>query len=358
MSKAAELAALIGSQSALSNRNMIINGGFQCWQRATSATTITSNGYHTTDRWNVNYGSTGLSHTQEQSSDTPTGFGYSLKVTATTQYSLGAADSYELDHRFEGQNLQQIKKGTSDAESVTLSFWVKSSLTGTFICAFNDLDTSGQRMVSGSYTISSANTWEYKTITFPPDTTGAFNNDNGLSARIIFCLAAGSNYTSGTLATSWEASAGGANTYVGQTNLFGTLNATWQVAGIQMEIGEQATPFEHKSFGDELAACQRYYTEIQKASGQAINTSQTVLCGVFPTEMRATPTASLSAALTIWQLGIAGSKGQSSSNISVNSTINSGSVFNAECGNFSSLTLHTATAVAGGDQPLKFDAEL
>ncbi len=294
MSKAAELAALIGSQSALSNRNLIINGGFQCWQRATSATTITSNGYHTTDRWNVNYGSTGLSHTQEQSSDTPTGFGYSLKVTATTQYSLGAADSYELDHRFEGQNLQQIKKGTSDAESVTLSFWVKSSLTGTFICAFNDLDTSGQRMVSGSYTISSANTWEYKTITFPPDTTGAFNNDNGLSARIIFCLAAGSNYTSGTLATSWEASAGGANTYVGQTNLFGTLNATWQVAGIQMEVGEQATPFEHRSFGDELAACQRYYTENSSASAyQAFIPSgltERQFYTFFPVSMRANPT--------------------------------------------------------------------
>ena len=241
-------------------RNLIINGAVQLWQRATSETTITSNGYRTADRWRMNFGSTGLSHTQEQSSDTPDGFGYSLKVTATTQYSsLGAADTYELDQRFEGQNLQQIKKGTSNAESVTLSFWVKSSVTGTFICAFNDLDTSGQRMVSGSYTVSSANTWEYKTITFPADTTGAFNNDNGLSARIIFCLAAGSNYTSGTLATTWEASSGGANTYVGQTNLFGTLNATWQITGVQLEVGEQATPFEHRSYGDELVRCQRYF---------------------------------------------------------------------------------------------------
>jgi hypothetical protein len=271
----------------------------QVWQRATSATTITSNGYHTADRWQVNYGSTGLSHTQEQSSDAPDGFGYSLKVTATTQYSsLGAGDAYELNHRFEGQNLQQIKKGTSNAESVTLSFWVKSSVTGTFICAFNDLDTSGQRMVSGSYTISSANTWEYKTITFPPDTTGAFNNDNGLSARIIFCLAAGSNYTSGTLATSWEASSGGVNTYVGQTNLFGTLNATWQITGVQLEVGETATPFEHRSYGDELARCQRYCTVLTSPSGQFMyrdyySNDTMVTDAELPVTMRTTPSITM-----------------------------------------------------------------
>ena len=306
MSKAAELAALIGSGQAQGNKNLIINGNVAVAQRATSATSITSNGYHTVDRWNVNFDGAALSHKQEQSTDTPNGFGYSLKITATTQdASLDVNQNYQLDQRFEGQNLQQLKKGTSDAQSVTLSFWVKSSLTGIFICAFNDLDTSGQRTVSGSYTINLANTWEYKTITFPPDTTGAFNNDNGLSARLIFCLAAGSNFTTGTLATTWEASSGGVNTYVGQTNLFATLNATWQITGIQLEVGETATPFEHRSFGDELARCQRYYEVVGSTPNTLLfqnepNTTTGGACrtSVTYSKKRAAPTASINGTWT------------------------------------------------------------
>ncbi len=125
-----------------------------------------------------------------------------------------------------------------------------------------------------------------------------------------------------------------------------------------MEIGSQATNFEHRSYGEELALCQRYHTRIEKASGQSIGTTGGVFCGVFPTEMRANPSASLSGAVTINQLGIAGTKAQSSSSISVNSAFNSASVFNAECVNFSDLTLHQAIAVSGGTQPLIFDAEL
>ncbi len=314
MSKAAQLAALIGSGQAQGDKNLIINGGMQVAQRGTSATSITSNGYHTVDRWNVNFDGTALSHKQEQSTDTPNGFGYSLKITATTQdASLDANQNYQLDQRFEGQNLQQLKKGTSDAQSVTLSFWVKSSLTGIFICAFNDLDTSGQRTVSGSYTINLANTWEYKTITFPPDTTGAFNNDNGLSARLIFCLAAGSNFTTGTLATTWEASSGGVNTYVGQTNLFATLNATWQVTGIQLEVGDVATPFEHESFGETLQKCQRYFYRFPRVDasgtsntlcigmGQATNTFRGVV--FFPSSMRANPTMAASGSFRVFNGG-------------------------------------------------------
>ena len=279
-------------------RNLIINGNVACSQRATSATSITSNGYHTVDRWNVNFDGAALSHKQEQSTDTPNGFGYSLKITATTQdASLDANQNYQLDQRFEGQNLQQLKKGTSDAQSVTLSFWVKSSLTGIFICAFNDLDTSGQRTVSGSYTINLANTWEYKTITFPPDTTGAFNNDNGLSARLIFCLAAGSNFTTGTLATTWEASSGGVNTYVGQTNLFATLNATWQVTGIQLEIGDVATPFEHKSYDEQYQLCRRYYEKFDFAAGTSVHgaaqQNNQLECMFFFYPKRTSPTVSV-----------------------------------------------------------------
>ncbi len=233
---------------------------------------------------------------------------------------------------------------------------MKSNKTGTYQVNLRDVDNS--RLIGATYSISSADTWEKKIVTFAGDTSGVLGNDNGNSLNLEWWLASGSTYNSGAVPTAWEAIANGDRAAGLNVAIGASTDDEFLITGIQLEIGEQATAFEYRSFDDELAACQRYYTEIQKASGQAINTTQTVLCGVFPTEMRATPTASLSAALTIWQLGIAGSKAQSSSNIGVDSSINSASVFNAECGNFSSLTLHTATAVAGGDQPLKFDAEL
>jgi hypothetical protein len=362
---AAHLTSINGGQIG-GSRNLIINGNMACSQRATSATSITSNGYHTVDRWNVNFDGATLSHKQEQSTDTPNGFGYSLKITATTQdASLDANQNYQLDQRFEGQNLQQLKKGTSDAQSVTLSFWVKSSITGIFICAFNDLDTSGQRTVSGSYTINLANTWEYKTITFPPDTTGAFNNDNGLSARLIFCLAAGSNFTTGTLATTWEASSGGVNTYVGQTNLFATLNATWQITGIQLEVGGVATPFEHESFAETLQKCQRYFTRIPRIDGSSANTeiangmgnTTNNFLGVihFPTEMRANPTLTASGSFRVFNGGTlnptAGPSRSSSSTVCMGISLATG-------GGISTLDALLLTLNNDSDANLQFSAEL
>ena len=281
-------------------RNLIINGAMQVAQRGTSATSLTANGYHTVDRWYTLNPSTGLSHKVEQASDGPNGFAKSLKITATTQTaSPGAADGLIYDTRFEGQDVQHLKFGTSDAQQVTLSFWVKASVTGNYAVMLRDQDN--QRTTSKLYTVNAANTWEYKTITYDADTGGSgFTNDNSLALRVAFWLCAGSNYTSGTLATTWEANTN-ANQAVGATNLLATLNATWQITGVQLEVGSVATPFEHRSFGEEVIACQRYYqyydaTERLSAWVPGANTTEIFTENCLQNPMRAQPSVSLTAA--------------------------------------------------------------
>jgi len=310
MSKAAELAALIGSQSALSNRNLIINGAMQVAQRGTSETGITAGKYaNAPDRYLLGLGSAGT-WTAAQSTDAPVGFSNSYRLDCTTaDASLGGGDLLVFQQTIEGQNLQHLKKGTSSAESVTVSFYVKSNKTGTYIVELFDADNS--RQISQAYTISSANTWEKKTLTYAGDTSGALNNDNGVSLYLVCWLAAGSAYSSGTLSTSWNAFTQ-ADRAVGQVNLADSTDNDWSITGIQMEIGEQATPFEHKSFGDELAACQRYFTKSYN-QGTAVATATVVGSVykvmdaamnygtenvVFPTSMRATPTVGIYSPIT------------------------------------------------------------
>jgi hypothetical protein len=303
MSKAAELAALIGSQSALSNRNLIINGAMQVAQRGTSETGITAGKYaNAPDRFNLGLGSAGT-WTAAQSTDAPVGFSNSYRLDCTTaDASLGGGDLLVFQQAIEGQNLQHLRKGTSSAESVTVSFYVKSNKTGTYIVELFDADNS--RQISQAYTISSANTWEKKTLTYAGDTSGALNNDNGVSLYLVCWLAAGSSYSSGTLSTSWNAFTQ-ADRAVGQVNLADSTDNDWSITGIQMEIGEQATPFEHRSFGDELQRCKRYYqrwesTGTDATSNKAIgagvwNGSTQVLAAMsYDVEMRAAPTMTLS----------------------------------------------------------------
>ena len=303
MSKAAELAALIGSQTALSNRNLIINGAMTVAQRGTSQASVGStSGYFTVDRFEYAKGGTvnGV-FTMSQDTDVPSGQGFakSLKMDVTTaDASIGADAQYNIRQRIEGQNLQHLKKGTSSAESTTVSFWVKSNKTGTYIVSLVDTDNS--RTISKSYTINSASTWEKKTITYDGDTTGTLDNDNAVSLDVLFRLGAGSNFTSGTLATSWESTTN-ANVAVGQVNVTDSTSNEWYITGVQLEVGETATPFEHRSYGDELARCQRYYyrwgfQDALSSSGTIpIQAYGTAAGGIdiwnnYPTEMRARPT--------------------------------------------------------------------
>ena len=296
MSKAAELAALIGSQTAQSNRNLIINGAMQGAQRGTSETGVNSTQYaNGPDRWKVaiNHGTFTIS----QSTTAPAGFATSYKFDCTTADTSLAADAQiNLQQRIEGLNVQSIKKGTSDAKPVTVSFHVRSNKTGTYICSLFDEDNT--RRVAKTYTIDSANTWERKTITFPADTTGALNNDTGIGLYVQWYIAAGSNYTSGTLATTWESQTV-ANICPGLTvNIADSTDNEWYMTGVQLEVGEQATPFEHRSFGDELALCQRYYYQAVQGSylivGMNDTTSNCETSFGLPVEMRADPSLSTS----------------------------------------------------------------
>jgi hypothetical protein len=242
-------------------RNIIINGDMSVAQRATSQASITSSGYYTCDRWQTSIGSMGT-WTQSQSTDVPTGQGFakSLKMDCTTaNASPSSGNSLVLATNFEGQNLQYLKKGTSSAESTTLSFWVKSNKTGTYIAELMDNDNSN-RHINNSYTISSADTWEKKTITFAGDTTGALDNDNANSFTISFWLGGGSNYTSGTLQTSWG-SLTQANRAVGQVNLADSTSNEWYITGVQLETGT-ASDFEFLPVDVNLARCQRYFEKM------------------------------------------------------------------------------------------------
>jgi hypothetical protein len=243
----------------LTNRNLIINGAMQVAQRATSSTGITTGGYYTADRWVISISSAGTwTMNVESSAPSNTEFRRSANLVCTTaDSSLAAADFNLFTQRIEGQNVQVIKKGTPAAESLTVSFYVKSSNTGTYICEFVDVDNT--RQISKSYTIDAANTWEKKTITVPPDTTGQLDNDNANSLSLNFWLAAGSDRSSGALNSSAWASRVEANRAVGQLNLANASGNYWAVTGIQLETGTVATPFEMRDIGQELAMCQRYY---------------------------------------------------------------------------------------------------
>ena len=239
-------------------RNIIINGDMSLAQRGTSTASITGTDYHTVDRFKTIITTLGT-WTQSQSTDVPTaqGFSKSLKMDCTTaDGSPASGDSLRITTHLEGQNLQYLKKGTSSAESLTASFWVKSNKTGTYICALRDRDNS--RDIAKSYTISSADTWEKKTITFEGDTTGAFDNDNARSLDVIWGLAAGSDYSSGTLQTTWG-TANNANVLVGQVNLMDSTSNEWFITGVQLEAGTTASDFEFLPYDVNLKRCRRYF---------------------------------------------------------------------------------------------------
>jgi hypothetical protein len=240
-------------------RNIIINGKMEVAQRGTSTASITTDNYYTVDRWKLLPNSMGT-WTMSQENDAPTGSGFrkSVKMLCTTADASPATGDYIfIDQYFEGQNCQQILKGTSSAKQLSLSFWVKANKTGTYIASIRDADNN--RSCSKSYTVSASATWEYKTITFPADTTGALDNDNALSLYLRFWMGAGSSYTSGTLETTWATSTN-ANLAVGQVNLADATNNYIQFTGVQLEVGPASTPFEHRpTWTTELQMCQRYY---------------------------------------------------------------------------------------------------
>jgi hypothetical protein len=303
-------------------RNIIINGDMSIAQRGTSTASITSAGYYTVDRHRAVVDSLGT-WTMSQSTDVPSGQGFakSLKYNCTTaDASPSAGDVFFSAQYIEGQMLQYLKKGTSNAESLTLSFWVKSNKTGTYIAELFDNDNA--RTINKSYTINSASTWEKKTITFAGDTTGTLGNDNGLSFALHLWLGAGSNFTSGTLATSWESQTN-ANRAVGQVNLADNTANEWYITGIQLEAGTTASDFEFLPVDVNLQRCQRYFektfnqgvtpaasvTAADRRTGICFTGSQVGIYSEYSVTKRANPT------ITIYRGNNAGSSSSGTINL-------------------------------------------
>ena len=286
-SVSARLDTVGGSEGALSNRNLIINGGQTVSQRGTSFTSQTSGTNYYTDRWAINFSSIGT-WTISQSTEAPSGFGYSLKADCTTaDASPAASDNIHIITKLEGQNLQALDKGSSSAKSCTLSFWVKSNKTGVGQCNLRDIDNN--RMISATYNINAANTWEHKTMTFAGDTTGSFDNDNAASLQIEWWLDSGSNNTSGTVQTSWAAR-NVADRAAGLTlSLADSTSNEFYLTGVQLEVGDTATPFEHRSYGDELLRCKRYFQVMKTGLAIANGTSDIRIAEPLEIEMRSTP---------------------------------------------------------------------
>jgi hypothetical protein len=285
------------NEKSVSGENILYNGAMQVHQRGASRTGTTTTGYYTADRWQTNLSSAGT-WTQTVENDAPTGSGFrkSFKITCTTAKStLSSTDALYIVQALEGQDVQRLKKGTSAAESITLSFWVKSNVTGTYVAVLYDNDNN--RAVGGTYSISTSATWQKVSMTMPPDTTGAFDNDNAASLLVYHYLAAGSSFTSGALPTVWE-SALSVNIGAGQVNLASATSNYWQITGVQLEAGASESPFNFKSLSQELAECQRYYYRIPAEGGirtvsTGYATSATTLDVYipFPTTLRTTPAA-------------------------------------------------------------------
>lgn len=293
----------------LTNRNIIINGAMQVAQRNTSNTGVTTGGYYTADRWWFLPNSLGTwTMNVDSSGPTNSEFTKSANVIVTTANTSPGTSGYALIYQaIEGQNVQSIKKGKTNAESITLSFWVKSSNTGTFVT--EAFDTDNTRQVSKSFTVNAVDTWEKKSLTFPADTTGTFNNDNGESLRIYFWLAAGTNFTSGTLNDTAWASNTNANRVVGQLNLANRAGNYFAFTGVQLETGTVATPYEWLDYGVELLKCQRYYERIcEKGSDRGVatavwNGTSSVNAGIMFVQKRVNPTMFYDGTFTVLQAG-------------------------------------------------------
>jgi hypothetical protein len=279
-------------------RNIVINGDMQVAQRSTSVASITTSAYYTLDRFG-SIVSTAGTWTQSQSTDVPTGQGFSssLKMDCTTaNASLSASSQLGIYQTVEAQNCQYLKYGTANAQSLTISFWVKSNKTGTYIVWFVQADDSRQN--AKSYTIDVANTWEKKTLTISGDTTGVIDNDNGEGLQIRFILASGTDFTSGTSPNgTWEALTN-VNRYVGQTvNLADNTVNEWYITGVQLEVGTSATDFEFLPIDVSLGRCQRYFELIYLdefvSCGQAHTTSAVKADLNYLTQKRANPTITL-----------------------------------------------------------------
>jgi hypothetical protein len=354
----------------LGTKNLIINGNMQIAQRGTSAAGVTAGGYLTVDRFQFNVGNSLGTWTVSQDTNVPSGQGFatSSKLLCTTANASPATNAFlTIVQKIEAQNLQQLAFGTANAKSLTASFWVKSNKTGTYVLMMYRPDSG--RLLSKTYTIDTADTWEKKTITVIGDTTGSINNDNGDGLNLYWHLGDGTDRTSGTANTNWGAYST-PNEAAGQTvNLGDTTSNYFNITGVQLEVGENATPFEHLQYGQQLSLCQRYYqsfggSNANETVGQGTSFSTTntyVLIHLLQT-MRSVPSLGYSA-VGDWRLHYPGVTGQEATVMAISTSdsnntkviVNTTTATNASMGGGKCIQLTADNTISAR---LTFSAEL
>ena len=275
-------------------KNRLINGGMVIDQRNAGASTTPSGasaGTYTLDRWVYQASATGKFNVQQNlnSITPPAGFSKYLGLSVASAVTVGSTDYFNIYQCIEGNNIADLSWGTASAATVTLSFWVRSSLTGTFGGSLRN--GSVNRTYPFNYTISSANTWEQKTITIAGDTSGTWATDNSQGIYITWSLGVGSSYSGGTINT-WNA--GNYQSPLSPQSVVGTSGATFYVTGVQLEKGSTATAFDYRPYGTELSLCQRYYSSLSRGLvGGASSTTEIELAGICVVPMRTAPTIAL-----------------------------------------------------------------
>jgi len=288
MSNARNLAANLPLTGATGNRNIIINGAMNVSQRhEASSVTVAAGDHYIVDRFKIQDYS-GATFSSQQTFDGPAGFTYSSKITVTgTDTDLGTTQYQRVLQAVEGSNVRHLNWGTANAQTVTLSFYVKSSLTGTFsVFVFNE---AANRSFISTYTISAANTWEKKTVKITGDTTGSWSVNNGVGMYIGWSLGTGTTFQTSTL-NAWDGSFKMAGT--SQVNFTGTNGATWQVTGVQLELGSKATQFENEDYQLTLDKCMRYYEILQTHYACHYGSGHSIANLIYRVPKRATPSMS------------------------------------------------------------------
>ena len=353
MSKAAELANHIGNINMGGggvNRNLLINGAMSVAQRGTSSTGLgASAGYFTVDRWKMDFNATAGRLTMSQDSSATSGFANSLKLDCTTaDTSIAAGEYIMLEQRIEGQNLQSICKGTADAKPLTVSFWCKANASFTFALELTDNDNT--RQISKLFTTTTG--WTRHTLTFPADTTGTLDDDNARSILATFWLHSGSNYAGGTLNSSAWASQTHANRAAGIGSFFSSTDNEFYITGVQMEIGENATEFEHEPYERTINRCLRYLHRIEgkncrEFAGYNENTTKGLHVFRHPVKMRGIPTIGVSGTASNYIIAYSNTQTACNSALVFNTTNAEGVTFYASVA--SGLTAGGASALRNID---------
>lgn len=347
----------LGAGNASSFKNRFINGNCAIDQRNAGASSTLTAGTYTLDRWKGSASQTSKATVQQNAGSVtpPAGFQYYLGVTSSSSYSVSSTDYFSIAQLIEGNNISDLAWGTANAKTVTLSFWARSSLTGTFGGAFQN--SAANRSYPYTYTIDSANTWEYKTVTVTGDTSGTWLTTSGIGIVVRFGLGVGSTY-SGT-AGAWAAT--DYNSATGATSIVGTSGATLYITGMQLEVGTVATSFDFRSYGTELNLCMRYYETFSAPAagmiswGQANGTTAGYIVQTMRVVKRADPTFTTSGSPVVLN-ATGGTAGSGSYGI----TVASNNVLRMTATGWSGLVAGNAFVVYanGTTSSFNFDSEL